>query len=137
MAKTRTNNRIIEAVRDIPDIARREKWVFTLDRDEGALFYSKPVIPKGSLLYYMNDEFSIYLDKDFKPNGVFVEAWRVNFVEHHPDLGRISKKIFSSTNKRVEEVNPHTKRPETEVSLFREFFEKTMISETVTIPTNA
>jgi len=65
---------IIEAVKSIPTIAEREKWVLTLDQEEGALFYSPKIIPDDAELHQVTDEYALYLDKDLNPKGVMVEC---------------------------------------------------------------
>jgi hypothetical protein len=128
MEKTQINKeKLISAVRSIPAIADKEKWVLTLDREEGTLFYSPEVIPDGAELHQVTDEYALYLDKDYNPKGVMVEYYNVNFVKHHDLFEKLSSQIFKNKEK-VEMVNPIEKREE-KAYLLKALLERTLIKE--------
>ena len=97
-----------EAVKKIPALAEKEGWVLTLDRDEGALFYSPMSIPPKSELFQVTDEYALYVDKNFNPRGVMIEYFNANFLKHHQGLEKLSKKLFRSSTK-ITTVDPHEK----------------------------
>ncbi len=107
MAKT-INKKLKEAVKKIPRLAEKEGWVLTLDRDEGALFYSPKSIPDKSELFQVTDEYALYVDKNFNPRGVMIEYFNANFLKHHQGLEKLSKKLFGS-RKKIATVNPRAK----------------------------
>jgi len=78
-----TNEQLINAVRSVPKVAKRESWRVSLDSDEGTLFYSPKVIPDDSELHQITDEFALYIDRDSNPTGVVVEYFESNFKKHH------------------------------------------------------
>lgn len=107
MAKT-IEKKLKEAVKKIPGLAEKEGWVLTLDRDEGALFYSPKSIPAKSTLFQVTDEYALYVDKGFNPRGVMIEYFNANFLKHHRGLEKLSKKLFGSS-KKIATVDPHAK----------------------------
>ena len=119
--------KLIEAVRNIPTVAQREKWVLTFDKEEGSLFYSPESISDGAELHQVTDEYAIYTDKDFNPKGVMVEYYNVNFVKHHNMFKELSSQIFKGKEK-IQTVNP-TKKEEGQAVLLKALLESTLIKE--------
>jgi hypothetical protein len=119
--------KLIEAVRNIPTIAQKEKWVLTLDREEGSLFYSPESISDGVQLHQVTDEYALYMDKDLNPKGVMVEYYNVNFVKHHDMFKKLSSQIFKG-NKKIQTVNP-TQKEEGQAVLLKALLESTLIKE--------
>lgn len=127
-------NKILEAVKKISTIAAKEKWVITLDKNEGTLFYSPRIIPDKTKLYQVSDEYALYLDKKFNPRGVMVEYFNYNFVKHHPDIGKLSKRVFEKSGEKQNEeivVSP-SKNKDDDVSILRSLLEATLIAESFT-----
>lgn len=128
MEKTINHKTILEAVKKIPTQAIKENWVFTLDRDEGALFYSLKNIPRGAELFQVTDEAAIYLDRYLNPKGVMLEYYGQNFIKHHPEFARLSERIFGKDKQDIKIVNPKKTKKE-DISVFRALLERTIISE--------
>ena len=116
--------KLIEAVKNISSIAQEKNWVLTLDRDEGALFYSPKIIPDNSELFRVTDEYAVYLDKKHTPQGVMVEAYNQNFVKHHPEFKKITKNVFGEDGKEIETVDPLR---DEQVASFRALFERVLV----------
>lgn len=122
--------KLVESVKNIPTTAEREQWVFTLDTEEGTLFYSPKKIPNSAELHQITDEYALYTDKNFNPLGVMVEYYNVNFVKHHNLFEKLSLKMFKGSEK-VRVVSPDSikgKKDETTL-MFRALFERTLIKE--------
>ena len=109
----------------------KEKWVLTFDRDEGALFYAPNIIPKGSDLHQITDEYAVYLDKKFNPKGIMIEYYGVNFIKHHPEFEKITEKIFKKDNKEIETIGVREINKKGEALVFKKLLETTLISEAV------
>lgn len=106
MAKTPIKKeKLLDAVRSIPNIADKEQWVLTMDKEEGTLFYSPEYMPDNVELHQITDEYAMYVDKDFNPKGVMVEYYNVNFVKHHDFFEVLSSEIFKGGDK-VEVIDP-------------------------------
>lgn len=119
--------KLIEAVKNIPTVAEREKWVLTLDKEEGTLFYSADCIPDGTELHQVTDEYALYLDKELNPKGVMVEYYSINFLKHHTDFKKLSSGIFKG-NQKVKTVDPSVGRNK-DARFLQTLLEHTLITE--------
>lgn len=120
--------KLIEAVKNIPLIAERDRWVLTLDKEEGSLFYSPTVIPSGAELHQVTDEYALYLDKNSEPKGVMVEYYGENFIKHHRMFQSLTSVIFGGKDK-IKTVNPKSNKNREEATLFKALLETTLIKE--------
>ena len=120
--------KIIEAVKNVPFVAEKERWVLTLDKEEGSLFYSPNTISSGAELHQVTDEYALYLDKNSQPKGVMIEYYGQNFVKHHKTFRNFTSSIFSGKEK-VKIVNPKSNKDKSEAELFRALLETTLIQE--------
>lgn len=124
-----TNAELVELVKGISQVAKRDGWVFSLDRDEDALFYSPPVIPAGAELHQVTDEFAVYLNQQKQLQGVMSEYFTNNFIKHHEDIQKLIDKVFID-KKEIEEIDPQKEKSD-EVAVFKGLFEKTLIANAV------
>jgi len=118
--------KLLKAIKNIPTFAEREKWVLTLDKEEGTLFYSPKSIPDGVELHQVTDEYALYLDKNNDPKGVMVEYYAVNFLKHHNEIRDLSPEIFKS-DKKINMVDPSKRNKKTK--FFQSILERTLITE--------
>lgn len=126
---------INEAIKKIPETAKKDNWVLTLDRDEGTLFYSPRNIPDGAELYQVTDESALYLDKYSNPLGVMIEYYNINFVEHHPEFKDLTEKVFGESDKNDESTVVKDPREKDEDTLeFKSLLEDIIIGESLTKP---
>ena len=128
----KTNNKIsnaelVELVKGLPQVAKRDSWVFSLDRDEDSLFYSPAVIPAGAELHQVTDEFAVYLGRQRQLQGVMSEYFTHNFIKHHEDMQRLVDKVFID-REAIDEVDPQKEKGD-DVTVFKGLFEKTLIAE--------
>ncbi len=122
------------AVKNIPAIANKENWTFTLDKEEGSLFYAPKIIPNNSALYQITDEYAIYLDnKNSKPTGVVVEYYQGNFLQHHKIFNKFNTKLFKTKEKERKIVVVDSRSAKNEdIETFRALFENNLMKETAT-----
>lgn len=120
--------RLIEAVKNIPIVAEREGWAITLDTDEGALFYAPKVIPSGSELHQVTDEYALYIDKNSDPAGVVVEYFQGNFLKHHETFEDVASKVFDEQGK-VVSIPADKLKTNKNMEIFRALLETTLIKE--------
>ena len=133
MEKTReaqiSSQELVTIVKSIPQVAKKNGWVFSLDKEEDALFYSPAIVPDGARLYQVNDEFAIYLDREKQLQGVMSEYFTHNFVKHHEDMQKLIDRVFDSKGKNdIDEVDPQRETRD-EVKIFKGLFEKTLLAE--------
>ena len=126
MNKIIQKKQIVDAVKNIPIVAEKERWVVTLDKEEGSLFYSPKTIPNNSKLHQITDEYSVYFDKDFNPKGVMIESYGKNFIKHHKSFQKLSSEVFDD-NKKIS-IAGSNKNKEKQ-SLFKALLESTLIKE--------
>ena len=131
------SQKIFEALKKLPFVAEKERWLLTLDKNEGSLFYAPSQIPKGSELHQVTDEYAMYLDENNKPTGLMIEYFNVNFIKHHDIAAQMSKTVFESSNSNQEEqtivVDPKEKTNKS-AFLLKAFLEKPLIQDALTKP---
>ncbi|MDP2692655.1 MAG: hypothetical protein Q8O88_03395 [bacterium] len=126
--------KIEEVVKNIPSIAYKQKWQISLDKEDGILYYSPKKIPDNTRLFQVTDEFALFLDKKNSPHGVMVECYAHNFMKHHLELKNLSKEINLFSKNEDDEIVIKMNKKDKNVQLFRELFEKTIISESLVGP---
>lgn len=129
MEQILNKEKLINAIKDIPIVAEKDKWVFTFDQDEGSLFYAPRVVLSDSELHQVTDEYAVYLDTNLRPSGVVVEYYKENFLKHNEVLNEVDKKIFKTPKKdEVIVVNPKSK----DEIIFKALFENNLIKQIAT-----
>jgi hypothetical protein len=132
MEQILNRKQLIDAVKNIPIVADREKWSITLDKEEGALYYAPEIIPAGSQLHQITDEYAVYLDANQNPQGVVVEYYRANFLKHHESFNEMSTEVFDENGREDTEVvvldSKELKENKT-ANLLRALLESTLIKE--------
>jgi len=124
MAKTIKKEKLLEAAKQVPIVAEKEKWVILLDKEEGTLYYSPKKISKGAELYQVSNEYALYLDKNFNPKGLMIEYYGENFLKHHKSFETLSKEMFGGNKKTINRKIRNSKLPH-----FKALLESTLIKE--------
>ncbi len=122
---------LLEAVKNIPIASEQEEWSLTLDKEEGSLFYAPKVIPDGTQLHQITDEYALYIDKDLNPKGVVVEYYRANFLQHHNKaFKKISSDVFKeNANDEVVTIDSRQLRENESAGIFKALLEVTLIKD--------
>jgi hypothetical protein len=129
MTKNMTKKKqLIEAVKNIPIIAQKERWELTLDKEEGSLFYSPKVIPAGAQLHQVTDEYAVYLDKNNQPKGIMIEYYGINFIKHHKLFKKLSTAVFTG-DKKIKVAGKNRDKNKEDVTVFKALLETTIIKE--------
>lgn len=124
--KNMKKEQLLHVVNMIPLTAETQKWVISLDNDDGTLFYSPKRIPDNAELHQITDEYAIYTDKEIKqPFGVMVECYNVNFIKHHKIFQNLTKKVLTAGGK---EKKSHKENE----FMFKALLEKTLIKGALT-----
>lgn len=126
---------ISEAIKKIPETAKKDSWVLTLDRDEGTLFYSPKNISDEAELYQVTDESALYIDKYSNPAGVMIEYYNLNFIEHHPEFKSLTDKVFGKKDKKDESTTvKDPKKEDGDTLVFQSLLEKLIMVDALTKP---
>ncbi len=123
-----TTKQLIEAVKNIPIVAEQEQWVLTFDKEEGSLFYSPEKISDNAQLHQVTDEYALYLDENFKPQGVMIEYFKENFLKHHKSFSNLCKELLSNNKEEVIVLDPKETKDDKGLA-FTALLETTLIKE--------
>jgi len=79
-------DKILKQLTALSKIIESDKWKLEYDPELDELFFGKEVMPKGSFLFSINDELNLFVTAGSKVNGIFVEYFAHNFIEHNKKL---------------------------------------------------
>ena len=122
---------ILDAAKLIRCQAEKDRWEITLDRDEGALYFSPKRIPDDAKLFRATDEYSVYLDSANRLKGVMIECYGTNFVKHHEQFEEITREIFENKQTRSKPVVVLKKSSEKREMTFRKMLEDALVADSV------
>jgi hypothetical protein len=97
--------KILDFVANFAKIAKEKKWISDYDADDDSIAIRVPQLSMESRKRYINDEFAFYLNAKGEVEGIFVEYFLSNFVEHHRDF----KKATAGLKKKDEGLIKLTK----------------------------
>ena len=123
---------VMDAVKNIPIVAEREGWGLTLDKEEGSLFYAPKIIPSGSQLHQITDEYALYFDSNKNPKGVVIDYYRANFLKHHKSFDQVSLDVFGENGKENKEVitfDSNELKENSSAGILQALLESTLIRE--------
>lgn len=89
-------NKIFDFVYNLPQIAKKQAWVFRYDSESDELSVSVPKLSKDARIRYINDEIALYFSKN-KIEGVFIEYFRNNFIQHQPGFKGLKNLVTKIT----------------------------------------
>ena len=78
--------KIMKQLLDLSSIGARDKWKLEYDSELDELVFGKAKMPDGSFLFYVNDEINLFVMPDSTVNGIFVEYFAHNYIEHNQEL---------------------------------------------------
>jgi hypothetical protein len=61
-------------------------WTLEYDPDVDQLFFGAKKISKGYFLFQLNDEINLFVNKKSLVQGMFIEYFQNNFLEHNKEL---------------------------------------------------
>jgi hypothetical protein len=83
---TLDKDKILKQIECLSDVAQKNGWQFNYDPDVDEMIFGKKVMPRDSFLFNVNDEINLFLSPDSTVNGIFIEYFAVNFIEHNKEL---------------------------------------------------
>lgn len=122
--------KILTQLKDLQGVSN--KWSLEYDSEVDQLFYGLSKIPKGSFLYQVNDEINIYVDKNSRISGMFVEYFKNNYLEHNKELKPVLNVLEGNDGQSegIKEIERSALEKELFFGAFTSLFEK---DELVTI----
>ena len=92
-------NKIFDFVYNLPETAKKEGWVFRYDPESDEFSVSVPKLSKDARIRYINNEIALYFSKN-KIEGVFIEYFRNNFIQHQPDFKDLKNLVTKITKQK-------------------------------------
>ncbi len=100
--------KVAQQISLLDKIAERKNWLYSYDEDTDSLYYSPEKIDNQFSLFALNDEFSVYLDKDSNIGGIFIEYYKANLTSHDDKFAEF-KDLFTQKIDHVKTV-PKSKK---------------------------
>ena len=121
--------KILKQIEELNAIAKINDWVFDYDDSLDELVFGKSDMPRDSFLYNVNDEINLFLTPDSTVNGMHIEYFQANFLEHNQELKPVLK-AFTSRKKTKSAIDTDAETAlETELvaDTFKSLFSKTSL----------
>jgi hypothetical protein len=77
------------------DSVIKDNWVTRYDADSDALYLTEPILSKSARIKYVNDELAFYLTPKNKVEGIFIEYFTSNYIQHHQGLKSVMVEVKS------------------------------------------
>ena len=74
--------KLSKQIASLDTISKKKKWKFYYDADLDNLYLTPDRVKRDCVLYSVNDEFSVYVDRNSNIGGVFVEYFKSNLSSH-------------------------------------------------------
>jgi hypothetical protein len=125
-----TKEEVIKAAQCVPSRGAKEGWCYTLDKEEGSLYYSPERLPSDARLFQVSKEFAVYVDSKKQAQGFMIEYVNANFLKHHTEFKDIYKELFespASIKKAIVTIKPSAKKKE--AVMFKRMLDGVLIEE--------
>ena len=90
--------KILKQAANLKAIASKDGWRFLYDKDLDHFYFSSKAIASDNLLFSLNDEVSLFIDRGSNINGIFIEYFRTNFVKHQKEYKKLSDILTTKTD---------------------------------------
>ena len=107
---------------DLPNRAKKKKWVLLWDKLTDSLYFVPKVIPRDNILFSVTHELNVYVNVKSEINGIFIENFSANFVKHNTDFRELPKAL----NKKVED-DTYTPSDKNKSELYAKALEASLI----------
>lgn len=89
--------KILSQVERLAELAEKNDWKYEYDSELDQLIYGKDYMPRDSFLFNVNDEINLFLSPDSSVNGIYIEYFKANFLEHNKELKPVLDAIENKT----------------------------------------
>lgn len=93
---------LLELAANLPDFAKKHGWVARYDPESDEFSISARKLSHNARIRYADDELAFYVTPTNQIEGIFIEYFQSNFVQHHRDLRKIMKKIKEKDSDLIE-----------------------------------
>lgn len=119
--------KLSKQVASLDTISKKKKWKFFYDSELDNLYLTPNLVKKDCVLYSVNDEFSVYVDKDSNIGGVFVQYFKTNLGSHDSRFKQFND-LFTVSNDGLETVS---QKKEKKAEILEELLKAEMLSSLV------
>lgn len=93
------NRELIDLASNLQGFIHKNGWVSRYDLESDAFSITAPNLSEDARIRYFDDEIALYVTNDNKIEGIFMEYFKSNFVQHHQDLKPVLEKIEKEEGK--------------------------------------
>ncbi|HEX8974169.1 MAG TPA: hypothetical protein VF817_01630 [Patescibacteria group bacterium] len=86
-------NKITNQLLSISELAKKNDWVFDYDKEIDELTFGLDTMPRNSFLFNINNEINLFVTPNSKINGIFIEYFAQNYIEHKREFKPILRVI--------------------------------------------
>jgi hypothetical protein len=96
-------DKILQQIARLPKLAEEKQWRFDYDAEIDELVFGLQTMPDGSFLFNVNDEINLFLTPDSEVQGIFIEYFKSNYIQHNKDLEPVLEVFEDGSRKKVDE----------------------------------
>lgn len=105
-SKLKEKKELLDLATDFSGFVKKNGWVTRYDTESDAFSVTAPKLsPDARIRYFDGDEIAFYITNNKKVEGIFVEYFKSNFVEHHKDLKGVMKGVASRKDEGLVELS--------------------------------
>lgn len=94
------NREFIDLASNLQGFIQKNGWISRYDLESDAFSITAPNLSEDARIRYFDDEIALYITNDNKIEGIFMEYFKSNFVQHHKDLKPVLENIEKEQEKK-------------------------------------
>ena len=94
------NRELIDLASNLQGFIQKNGWVSRYDLESDAFSITAPNLSEDARIRYFDDEIALYVTNDNKIEGIFMEYFKSNFVQHHKELKPVLENIENEKGKK-------------------------------------
>lgn len=113
-------DKLLTQLANLRDIAKSNHWVLDYDKALDQFYYGLKKMPKHSFLFSIDDELNLYVTKNSDLNGLFIEYFSSNFIEHNKQLKPFLE-LVSKEKKKIDKEKAKLAKEAFQGDILKEF----------------
>ena len=128
---TLDKEKILSQIKSLASVAKNNAWKFEYDPEIDELIFGKDYMPRDAFLFNVNDEINLFLSPDSSVNGIHIEYFKANFLEHNQELKPVLKEIEDNENISEQPGEAHNAKVALETELVADTFKSLFSKDTL------
>jgi hypothetical protein len=87
------NREFIDLALNLQGFIQKNGWISRYDLESDAFSITAPNLSDDARIRYFDDEIALYITNNNKIEGIFMEYFKSNFVQHHKNLKPVLENI--------------------------------------------